>query len=285
MNELSERAAKAIRENQALKEDVPVMSKLSKAFRNNRPTALLMTGYMLALGLGATYSRPAQADSQLCPVGTQVILEWSDTVGTITKIGTESPYVGWYEVTFSYSPNGEWFAPNGGVLIQGTKTKCGPAQAQSQQPPKSNQPANNKPAAGQNAACPLVAPPGKVTSSSPASAAVFKRVIYEVEAYRVNGTLTAPQQVGLTFLAFNMGKSYKNTLTSSRFGDKRLHTGAPPNTMLYPVKTRELVCDLHGDEIRRTVTEVERTCFKSKSNTWTCPGRVTKFVESKLIPR
>ncbi|MEZ0373277.1 MAG: hypothetical protein ACAI44_29580 [Candidatus Sericytochromatia bacterium] len=254
------------------------MSKLSRAFWQNRPTALVLAGCLLILGFGAGYSSPAQA--QTCGVGTKVTLAWGSPVGTITKIGTESPYVGWYEVTFSYSPRGEWFPPTGAVLIEGTKTVCGQAPAQSQQPPKSNQPA-----AGQNAACPLVAPPGKVTSSAPASAALFKRVIYEWEAVRVNGTLTAPKQVGLTFLAFNMAKPYKNTLTAKRFGDKRLHTGAPPYTMLYPVKTRELVCDLHGDEIRRTVTEVDRTCFKSKSNTWVCPGRVTKYVESKLIPR
>ena len=82
-----------------------------------------------------------------------------------------------------------------------------------------------------------------------------------------------------------MGASFKNTWTSSRFGDKRLHTGAPLNATLYPIKTKEVLCELYGDKVRRTITEETRTCFKNRDGDWVCPaGGGGKYIESKLIP-
>lgn len=130
----------------------------------------------------------------------------------------------------------------------------------------------------------MVEPPGKVTDALP-SPRLFKRVIYERAAARINpGSMSAPTRVGLTFLAFDMEAPFKNTLTSSRFGDKRRHDGAPEGVMVYPIKTRELQCDLHGSTVRRSVSEVSRHCFTARSGEWTCPGRTTKFIESIEIP-
>ncbi|MGI9065037.1 MAG: hypothetical protein ACR2HX_01335 [Pyrinomonadaceae bacterium] len=127
--------------------------------------------------------------------------------------------------------------------------------------------------------CPMNQPPGKVTNTAKASAQLFKRVIYEWHAAKINpASISAPQQVGLTFLKFEMGAPYKNTLTSSRFGDKRLHDGAPVGAMIYPIKTRELQCDLHGTSVTRSVSERAGDCFKSRSGEWVCPLRTTKFV-------
>jgi hypothetical protein len=81
-----------------------------------------------------------------------------------------------------------------------------------------------------------------------------------------------------------MESAFKNTWTSSRFGDKRLHTGAPLNATLYPIKTTEMLCELYGDKVRRTVTEENRTCFKNNDGDWVCPPGVGKTLESKLIP-
>ena len=126
----------------------------------------------------------------------------------------------------------------------------------------------------------MTQPPGKVTKTAPASAQLFKRVIYEWAAAKINpASISAPQQVGLTFLKFEMGEPYKNTLTSTRFGDKRLHTGAPAGAMIYPLKTKELQCDLHGATVKRWVTEREGSCFKSRSGEWVCPLMTTKFFE------
>lgn len=130
----------------------------------------------------------------------------------------------------------------------------------------------------------MVEPPGKVTDWLP-SPQLFKRVIYERAAAKINpGSISAPTKVGLTFLVFDMDLPFKNTLTSSRFGDKRRHDPAPEGVMVYPIKTRELQCDLHGSTIRRSVSEVSRHCFTARSGEWTCPGRTTKFIENTSIP-
>jgi hypothetical protein len=54
--------------------------------------------------------------------------------------------------------------------------------------------------------------------------------------------------------------------------------------MIYPLKTKEMRCNLHGTEVRRTITENSRDCFKNRDGDWVCPGRTTKFVENELIP-
>ncbi|HEX6189897.1 MAG TPA: hypothetical protein VFZ40_17605 [Pyrinomonadaceae bacterium] len=239
------------------------------------------------------------AQSQTCGVGTKVAFEWSpDTVGTIVEIGTESPHVGWFGIKFSWSERIQWAAPeSNGLLIAGTKTACLGGKPSSKQTPKTADNSsseentatvtrNRETVSPQIHGCPLNEPPGKVTRTSPASAALFKRVMYEKAAVRADpGSITAPSKVGLTFLKFEMGAAFKNTWTSSRFGDKRLHTGAPLNAMLYPIKTTEVLCELYGDKVRRTITEENRTCFKNRDGDWVCPaGGGGKYIESKLIP-
>jgi hypothetical protein len=233
------------------------------------------------------------AQSQTCGVGTKVAFEWSpDTVGTIQEIGTESPYVGWFGIKFSWSERIQWAAPeSNGLLIAGTKKPCLGEKASSKQTSKTATPTSSSSAQNKEtvlpeiSGCPLDAPPGKVTRTSAASAALFKRVMYEKAAVRANpGSITAPSRVGLTFLKFEMGAAFKNTWTSSRFGDKRLHTGAPLNATLYPIKTTEVLCELYSDQVRRTVTEGTRTCFKNNDGDWVCPPGAGKTIESKLIP-
>lgn len=254
--------------------------------------------FLLAAGAPAFAQDP-------CGVGTRVQFEdGMRGVGTIAEIGTQSPHVGWYRIVFSWAPKGEWFPPKAfGMFVAGTQTRCGgaPAAAAPPAPRPGAAPAaprapaapgapvaRNAPAAPQVAApagCPFNEPPGRVTASSRASAQLFQRVIYETAAAKVNpASISAPKRVGITFLAFEMGQPFQNTLTSSRFGDKRLHTGAPVNETVYPVKTRELQCDLHGSQVRRTVSEVDRSCFKSRSGNWTCPGRTLRTIETGLIP-
>jgi hypothetical protein len=215
----------------------------------------------------------------------------SDSIGTIAEIGTESPHVGWFGIKFSWSKDLQWYPPeSNGLLIAGTKTPCKGEKASSKQTPKTannSSPVQNKETVLPKInGCPFNEPPGKVTRTSPASAALFKRVIYERAAAKINPeSITAPKRVGLTFTKFELGAAFKNTWTSSRFGDKRLHTGAPLNAMLYPIKTTEVLCELHGDKVRRTITEEDRTCFKNRDGDWVCPVKGGgKIIESELIP-
>jgi hypothetical protein len=251
------------------------------------PALILCIAFVLFFGV---YNSNAQVAT--CGVGTRVEFEdGRNGIGTIEEIGTESPHVGWYRIVFSWSPKGEWFMPKYTKLrIAGTNTKC--AQEAASNKPLSKNSNNKAPLPAQKSEtlvfgeneCPFNEPPGKVTKTSPASAALFKRVIFERAAAKINpDSISAPKRVGLTFLEFEMGTPYKNTLTSSRFGDKRRHDGAPVGAMIYPIKTKEMQCDLHGEQIRRSVEEVSRNCFKNRDGEWICPGRTTKTLESGLI--
>ena len=264
------------------------MKKQIGLYRRVRSAPALIAALAFALLSGASPVAVAQEGG--CKVGTRVEFEDGGRgLGTIEEIGTAPPHVGWYRVSLSWSPNGEWYPPkNIGILIAGTKTRCGQESAVGTKQPRDSQgePRHGQsPGALDRAGCPMVEPPGQVAKSSPASAQLFKRVIYEKAAARINpASVSAPKKVGLTFLEFNAGEPYKNTLTSSRFGDKRRHDGAPAGEMIYPIKTKELRCDLHGAEVRRWVAEVSHDCFKNRDGEWTCPGHTTKFVENTLIP-
>lgn len=250
----------------------------------------LIAASVAVLIFGAATNVSAQG--QKCEVGTRVQFEDGGRgIATIKEIGTERPHVGWYLLTFDWNPKGDWYEPKTwGLRIAGTNIKCAqPTTTAKPQPPAGTKPLppgkGTENPTDEPAGCPMTEPPGKVTKTSAASAPLFKRVIYERAAAKVNpDSISAPKKVGLTFLEFKMETPYKNTLTNSRFGDKRRHDGAPVGAMIYPLKTKELQCDLHGDAIRRTVTEVSRDCFKNRDGDWTCPGRTTKFVETKLIP-
>jgi hypothetical protein len=216
-----------------------------------------------------------------CDLGSKVTLKGGST-GTLAEVGTESPHVGWYRITFGWSPGGEWYDPRTWeVYAEGTTKRCLPTAATAPAP-RATPKTPTQPARTETADCPMTQPPA--TTSKDASAALFQRVIYEREAARINpGSISAPKAIGLTFLEFKQGGAYENTLTSTRFGDKRLHTGAPAGAMIYPVESKELLCELHGSQVRRTVSIESRSCFIGKSGTWTCPGRTLKTIESRLI--
>lgn len=228
----------------------------------------------------------------ICAIGDHVQLkEGSD--GTLAEIGTESPHVGWYRITFSWSPKGEWYNPatwetrkvdTGEVCVVDAPAR-GPSAAPAVPIAAASAPRPAVASTAESADCPFVEPPGRVERGARASVSLFQRVIYERAAARVNPeSISAPRRVGLSFLEFELGEPYENTLTSTRFGDKRLHTGAPAGAIIYPLKSVELRCDLHGSEVRRTVSEVSHDCFVNKDGDWTCPGMTTKTRESRLIP-
>ena len=60
----------------------------------------------------AVAAQQAIAADVPCGVGTQVQGEFGGgEVGTIAEIGSVAPHVGWYRITFRWSPDGEWFHP------------------------------------------------------------------------------------------------------------------------------------------------------------------------------
>lgn len=98
-------------------------------------------------------------------------------------------------------------------------------------------------------------------------------------------SVSGPKRIGLTFLEFQIGKAYENTLTCDRFSDKRLHDGAPVRAMIYPVTTKYQRCELYDREINGYVRQGSYACFKNRDGAWDCPvDGVTKILERKTFP-
>jgi hypothetical protein len=131
-------------------------------------------------------------------------------------------------------------------------------------------------------------PPGtKVSRTAPASAQLFKRVIYDWFALDVKeGGTTNPLKVGITFVGFQMGKSFVNRIfVDPGTGAHRLHDGAPTGAMIYPVKTKYIQCGAYRDSIQRQVVQENFACFKDKFGDWVCPpDSVRQILETKYLP-
>ena len=251
---------------------------MTKAINVTRQIRLSMAAVVAIMFLSIATPQAAAQDGK-CQVGARVQVEMIDNaIGRITELGTQPPHVGWYRIVYDWNvrsgnPKGDWYNPkNREIRIDGTDTKCGPAGAE-------DKPQTNRTTRGQNANsttpggddCPMNEPPGKVTKTAPASAQLFKRVIYE--------SMVAKVKLGLTFLEFEMGKAYRNPRTDDRYDS------APVGAMVYPVKTRYVQCHLFDTYIRRDVKQTNYACFKNRNGDWDCPvDSTTKTLESKEIP-
>jgi hypothetical protein len=135
--------------------------------------------------------------------------------------------------------------------------------------------------------CSLDAPAAKISRTTPASEQAFKRVIYDWFALDVKeGGTTNPLKVGVTFLEFQMGKSFVNRIYNDPgTGAHRMHDGAPTDATIYPVKTKYIHCSAYRDSIQRQVVQENFACFKDKFGDWTCPtDSVRKILETTSIP-
>jgi hypothetical protein len=127
-------------------------------------------------------------------------------------------------------------------------------------------PAYAQPAAG---ACPGA--PAAVSDSAPFSEAVFRRRAYDGYARNVNGTTTAPLAVGVTFESVRLGTPIKNDVhVDPGRGALRVNDAAPPNTMLYPVTSRHLVCEQYRDGVKHRRVEAVEHCFITRDKLWAC---------------
>ena len=103
-----------------------------------------------------------------CELGSKVTLKGGST-GTLAEVGTESPHVGWYRITFSWSASGEWYDPKTWeVFAEGTTKRCLPGVAAAPRTPPKTPTTPPPPPRTETADCPMTQPPA--TNSKTASA-------------------------------------------------------------------------------------------------------------------
>jgi hypothetical protein len=134
--------------------------------------------------------------------------------------------------------------------------------------------------------CTFDPPAAAISRSSVASEAVFSRVIYDFFGSTVDGSLSAPLKVGVTFRELAVAPSINNkVVVDPATGAHRLDDGAPVNATLYPVKAIYVYCRAFRNSIEREVVQQNFVCFKDKFGDWTCPtDSFRKVLESSSTP-
>lgn len=125
---------------------------------------------------------------------------------------------------------------------------------------------------GQAASTCTWSPPGPAVSARTAfSQALARRKIYDHYARRANGSGSAPRRVGVVFLAYTPGASYRNTVQNvPGQGAQRRHAGAPVNATVYTFRSRHMVCDQYPDGVTRRLVEGTHACYISRDDEWVC---------------
>jgi hypothetical protein len=123
------------------------------------------------------------------------------------------------------------------------------------------------------AECSYEAPGPAVSAQSRFSEALAKRKIFDEYNRKVNGTIQAPLRLGVVFLSFETGASYKNTVTNvPGYGAQRRHGGAPVGATIYTFKSKRMICEEYRDGVTRRLVEGTSACFIDKDGSWTCPS-------------
>ncbi len=118
--------------------------------------------------------------------------------------------------------------------------------------------------------------PATVSNTAPPSPALFESVIY------AQMSALEKAKVGMTFNKFQMGITYKNTITA--YGLRRI--GAPLNATIYTAKTQFTTCTevITGDYNRRTVTKEDFGCYKDRFGHWICEAESTaEFLDRQWV--
>jgi hypothetical protein len=134
----------------------------------------------------------------------------------------------------------------------------------------------NSSAAPLPAECPFNKDYGNVSNKAAASANLFKSVIFKWQESTQNF-----YDFGLTFLSFQMGKSFKNRAIGN--GRKDVDT-APVGATIHNVKAKELICQKSSTITKRWVREIEYACYKSEYGEWVCKNGAPKYLEQTSIP-
>ena len=129
---------------------------------------------------------------------------------------------------------------------------------------------NEEPATDQTA-CSFIAPAGDTSRTAKASELLFKRKIYDIYHVLANGTGSAPLNVGVTFINFQMNKPFINVVrVDPGRGALRINDAAPPNATIYPVRSAHVVCEQYRDATLRRRVENKYACFKNRDGEWVC---------------
>ena len=127
--------------------------------------------------------------------------------------------------------------------------------------------------------CSFDQPPVVNTKTSAASAALFKRIIYEWQA-----VMNSKTRVGVTFETFQIGSPYKNVYANTK--NALLHEGFPQNATIYPIKTRFVSCVEDKAWNYRGLFESVYNCAKNRFGEWSCGvGGVTRTLDKQHIPK
>jgi hypothetical protein len=128
--------------------------------------------------------------------------------------------------------------------------------------------------------CSFEQPPAVNKKTSPASAAVFKRVIYELEEMTNSKT-----RVGVKFETFQIGSPFKNVYVNARNG--LLYSGFPQSATIYPIKTRFVRCTERLEDNLRLVFESGFACAKNRFGEWSCgvDDGVRKELDRQYVPK
>ena len=119
--------------------------------------------------------------------------------------------------------------------------------------------------------CSFAPPSGAASGTDKPSERLFKRKIYDLYHIIVNGSGSAPLQLGVTFINFSMETPFTNTVrVVPGVGAQRINDAAPPNTTIYPVASKHIVCEQYRDRTYRKQVENKYACFKNKDGDWVC---------------
>ena len=119
--------------------------------------------------------------------------------------------------------------------------------------------------------CSYAVPGGDAGRTAKASEQLFKRKIYDNYNIGVGRSGSAPLKVGVTFLAFQMKPAFTNVVrVVPGVGAQRINDAAPPNTTIYPVISKHIVCEQYRDSTLRRQIENKYACFKNKDGDWVC---------------
>jgi len=114
------------------------------------------------------------------------------------------------------------------------------------------------------------APPSSAGTDKP-SEQLFKRKIYDLYHIIVNGSGSAPLQLGVTFINFTMKAPFTNAVrVVPGVGAQRINDAAPPNTTIYPIVSKHIVCEQYRDRTYRKQVENKYACFKNRDGQWVC---------------
>lgn len=117
--------------------------------------------------------------------------------------------------------------------------------------------------------CTFGPPPGTFTNTSAASVALFKRIVYNRVNMLATGVGGNPARIGLTFLAFDVAKAYKNTVSVvPGRGAQRINDAAPPNAIMYPASIKYIVCEDYKPGIMRKMVETKWEFFMDRFGEW-----------------